>query len=102
MEVISSDQIVFFPFTYILKNLLLTHETNDWFTCSNQPLVLLKLDFARMYDKISLEFVFLTLKKMGMAREFVGMVKMLIQNAGTYICLKKGITNVCKIKKGVK
>jgi hypothetical protein len=55
-----------------------------------------------MYDKISLEFVFLTLKKMGMAREFVGMVKMLIQNAGTYICLKKGITNVCKIKKGVK
>jgi hypothetical protein len=91
MEVISSDQIVFFPFTYILKNLLLTHETNDWFTCSNQPLVLLKL-----------EFVFLTLKKMGMAREFVGMVKMLIQNAGTYICFKKGITNVCKIKKGVK
>ncbi len=102
MEVISSDQIVFFPFRYIFDNVLLTNEMSDWVTCSNQPLVLLKLDFARMYDKIRLEFLFLTLKKMGMAEKFVGMVKMLIQDAKAYICFKEGITNVFKIEKGVK
>lgn len=36
-----------------------------------------------------------------MAQEFVGMVKMLIQDAETYICLK-GTTNVFKIGRGVK
>jgi len=55
-----------------------------------------------MYNKIGLEFLFLTLKTMGMAQEFVGMVKMLIQDVETYICLKEGITHAFKIEKGVK
>jgi hypothetical protein len=35
MEVVDIDQTTFFPFRYVIDNVILTHETIDWARCSN-------------------------------------------------------------------
>jgi hypothetical protein len=58
MEVISPDQSAFLPMRYILDNIVLTQETLNWAKTSKQPLVLMKLDFAKAYDRVSWYFLF--------------------------------------------
>lgn len=59
-------------------------------------LVLLKLDFDKAYDKINWGLLFLSFEKMGMAQEFIEMVKMLVQDVKAIIyvngCMTKKIT----------
>ena len=52
-EIISTDQSAFVPLHFILDNITLKHETIDWTKCSKQPLLFLKLDFAKVYDKVN-------------------------------------------------
>jgi hypothetical protein len=57
MEMVDTNQITFFQMRYILDNVLLVQKTIGWVTWwSNQPLVFLKLDFAKTYDKVSSDF----------------------------------------------
>jgi hypothetical protein len=60
-------------------------------------LVLLNFDFAKTYDKINWEFLFLTLKAMGMANEFIALVNT-IQRCKSIVY----ITKTSKVEKGVK
>jgi len=53
MEVIDRDQIAFSPFRFILDNVFLANETIDWAQHINQPLVVLKLNFAKAYQKVN-------------------------------------------------
>ena len=53
LEVISMDRSAFMPLYFILDNIMLKHETIDWTKCSKQPLLFLKLDFAKAYDKVN-------------------------------------------------
>lgn len=80
IEVVDIDPIAFLSMRYILNTVLLTQETIDWVQRSNQPLVFLKLDFAKAYDKISSGFLFMALEKMGMIVEFINIVKVLFQD----------------------
>lgn len=53
MELVSPDQTGFLPLRYILHNILLVQETLTWAKTSHQPLLLMKLDFAKAYDRVS-------------------------------------------------
>ncbi len=78
-------------------------ETKDWAKHYNQLLVFLQLDLANAYDKVSWAFFFITLKKMGMAKEFIGMVALLFKNAIiTIICLNGGITKTLRIGRRIR
>jgi hypothetical protein len=63
MEVVDTDPIAFRSMRYIPNNVLLVQKTIDWAWWSNQPLVFLKLDFAKAYDKVSWAFCSLCWKK---------------------------------------
>ncbi len=80
----------------------MTHETIDWTTCSNQSLVLLKLDFHKAYDKVSWELLFLVFEKVGMAQESIEMVKVLVQDVEAVICVNGCITKTFTIERGVR
>jgi hypothetical protein len=58
MEVISENQITFLLFWFILNNIFFTHETISWVNKSKQPMLLLKLDFFKAYDKVEWMFLF--------------------------------------------
>ncbi len=78
-------------------------ETKDWAKHYNQLLVFLQLDFAKAYDKVSWAFFFITLKKMGMAKEFIGMVDLLFKNAIiALICLNGGIAKTLRIGRRIR
>lgn len=52
VEEIDSDQIVFFPFRFILDNILFTHEFIQWTRELRYNSIFLKLDFSRAYDRV--------------------------------------------------
>jgi hypothetical protein len=52
MEVINHDQSTFFPFHFILNNIFLTHKTIMWAKKSKQPLIFVKLNFFKVYDRV--------------------------------------------------
>jgi hypothetical protein len=54
-------------------------------------LIYFKLDFSKAYNKVSWQFLFLTMKKLGIVKEFVEMVKLLFQDAKTFICFNGNI-----------
>jgi hypothetical protein len=55
-EVISHDQSAFLPMRFILDKIFLTYETITYTKESNQPLLFLKLDFSKAYDKVDWVF----------------------------------------------
>lgn len=65
-------------------------------------LVLLKLDFDKAHDNVSWELLFLIFEKMGMAQEFIEMVKMLVQDVEAVICVNGCITKTFTIERGVR
>ena len=57
-DVISLEQTTFLPLHFILDNIVLTHESLHWAKASKQPTVFLKLDFSKVYGKVSWCFFF--------------------------------------------
>jgi hypothetical protein len=51
LEIINNDQTTFLSLIFILDNVFLPHERIDWAKKFNQPLVLLKINFAKAYGK---------------------------------------------------
>lgn len=51
-DIISSEQTAFLPLRFILDNIVLTQETLHWAKASRQPILFLKLDFTKAYDKV--------------------------------------------------
>lgn len=67
----------FYPLRYSLDNVFLTHKTIDEGKRSKQDLIFLKVDFAKVYDKVFYDFLFLAMKHLGMATYFIAMIKLL-------------------------
>jgi hypothetical protein len=49
----------------------------DWAQQSHQPLIFLKLDFQKAFDKVNLDFLFAAIAKLGMHDHFIHMDKVL-------------------------
>lgn len=86
-NVINLEQIAFSPLQFILDNIVLKHENLHWAKISRQPLVFLKLDFSKAYDKESWWFLFHAMGKMGISGTFIGWVKLLFNNASARVNL---------------
>jgi hypothetical protein len=65
---IDKDQIAFLPFRFNLDNILLMIEIIDWAWHINQPLVMFKLNFTKVNDKVKWSFLFGAMEKMGMVQ----------------------------------
>jgi hypothetical protein len=56
--------------------MFLAHEKIDWARCTKNIYIFLKLDFAKAYDKVSWDFLFLAMKRLGMVGEFIDTMKL--------------------------
>ena len=88
-DTIDEDLTSFLPMRYILDNVLVQAKTIEWSKESHQDLILLKLDFKKAYDTISLSFLFRVMHKLGFLTEFLSMVKLLFMNAEVSICINR-------------
>jgi hypothetical protein len=60
---------------FILDNIFLTYETIHYAKQSKQPLLFLKLDFSKAYDKVDLGFLCQALDRMGFPSRFLLMTQ---------------------------
>jgi hypothetical protein len=101
MELISHNQSAFLPMRYILDNIFLTQETTYHAKKSNQPLLFLKLDFSKAYDKVDLSFLFQALSRLGFPDRFIQMVKLLFEQAVARVLVNGKTTLAFPIEQGV-
>jgi hypothetical protein len=100
MEMISCDQSAFLPMRFILDNIFLTYETIVFAKQSAQPLLFLKLDFSRAYDKVDLSFLFLSLEHLGFPDTFLRMTRLLFTRVAARINLNDKSTKAFSIAQG--
>lgn len=97
-EVISQDQSAFLPMRFILDNILLTYETIHEAKVSNQPLLFLKLDFSKAYDKVDWKFLFSALTQLGFPESFILMTQLLFTNAAAHVSVNGKTTKPFSIQ----
>ena len=83
MELISSNQSAFLSMRFILNNIFLTQEMITHARQSYQPLLFLKLDFSKAYDKIDLKFLLMALQRLGFPDSFTKMVSLMFQHCSS-------------------
>ncbi|WMV19415.1 hypothetical protein MTR67_012800 [Solanum verrucosum] len=80
-NLISSNQSAFVKGRSIIENVLLAQELVTDITKRGKPTnVVIKLDMAKVYDRVSWVFLMKVLRKMGLSDRFVNMVWRLISN----------------------
>ena len=72
---------------YILDNVLVQTETIEWRKELQQDLILLKLDFKKAYDMVSLPFLFSVMQNLGFPLEYINLVKLLFTDALVIVCV---------------
>jgi hypothetical protein len=101
-EVISHDQSAFLPMHFILDNIFLTYETIAYAKESNQPLLFLKLDFSKAYDKVDWHFLFKALESLGFPSSFFQMVRLLFKNTAARVNINGQSSQAFPIQQGVR
>lgn len=102
MGITSPDQAAFLPVTFILDNLFLMQETIDYAKKSNQPLLFLKLDFTKAYDKVDLQFLLAAMQMMGFPLEFIRMTKLLFLGARARVLDNGQVSESFPVLQGVR
>ena len=101
-DVISQEQIIFLPLRFILDNIVLTQKTLHSAKTSRQPTVFLKLNFSKVYDKISWRFLFHAMHKMGINAQFIGWVKLHFGNTSATVNINGSPRMSFKVERGVR
>lgn len=102
MEIVSGDHSTFLSMRFILDKLFLTLETIEFAKSSEQPLMFLKLDFFKAYDKVELRFLFYAMEKMGFPVAFIEMSKLLFTEAEASVCVNGRRNSKFPILQGVR
>jgi hypothetical protein len=101
-DIIHEDQSAFLPLRFILDNVLIQHETISWANDSQQDLMLLKLDFTKVYDVVTWRFLFAAMRKLGIPQGFLHMVQLLFQDAKAAVSINGEVTEQFAICRGVR
>lgn len=101
-EVIHPGQSAFLPSRHILDTIMTQQETISWANESEQPLIMLKLDFRKAYDTVSWSFLFSATDKMGIPKRYTDMIRMLLSNANAAVSINGSISKSFPICRGVR
>ena len=101
-DLISSDQIAFVPNSFILDNVFVAHETLDIAKRTKQPLLFLKVDFKKAFDKVSWPFLFASMEKLGICPGFINYTKLLFEGASATVLVNKQQSQSFAIRRGVR
>jgi hypothetical protein len=85
-----------------LDNIFLTQETIFHAKQSNKPLLFLKLDFSKAYDKVDLSFMFQALHMLGFPQLFIRMVRLFIEKAVAKVSVNGRTTSAFQILQGIR
>lgn len=81
---------------------MLTNETIDRARHSQQPMIFLKLDFSKAYDKVDWDFLFAAMAKLGFPESFLSMIRILFRDASNHVNVNGKLTPDFPINRGVR
>jgi hypothetical protein len=87
---------------YILDNIFLIQETIFHAKQSDQPLLFLKLDFSKAYDKVDFSFMFQALHLLDFPQLFIHMVHLLFEKAVAKVLVNGRTTSAFQNLQGVR
>ncbi|XP_059301858.1 uncharacterized protein LOC132053773 [Lycium ferocissimum] len=100
---ISSNQSGFVKGRNIFENILLTQEIVSDIRIRGKPAnVIIKLDMAKAYDRVSWKYLMHVLRKMGFAEHFINLIRSLIGNNWYSVLLNGQATGFFHSTRGVK
>jgi hypothetical protein len=83
---------------------LVTHETIQWARETGQDLVLLKLDFKKAYNMVSLPFLFQVMAALGLLDSFASWIRLLFTDAAATVHINGKATAMfpiqCSVRQG--
>ena len=101
-KIIHEDRTGFFQLRCILDNVLLQHEIIEWAWESRQDMLLLKLDFRKAYNTVSLSIFFQAMDKLGILIEYIAMTKILFKDTYVSVCLNGKASPSFSIGRGIR
>jgi hypothetical protein len=81
VDVMSPNQSMFLLIRFILNNIFLTQKTIHYTYHSTQPLMFMKLNFSKAYNRVDFRFFFSTMALMGFSNTFISMTRLLFMGA---------------------
>lgn len=101
-ELIHPDQACAIPGRKITDSLVLIRDTICYARDRNIRLVVLNLDFEKAFDRVSHQYLFQVLQKMGFPERFIGWVGLLYRGIVSNFVINGHLTNAVNINCGVR
>lgn len=101
-RIIDITQSVFLPGRYILDNVLLSQEIIHHAVDTQQPGVIIKIDFEKTYDKINWSYILKVLTCRHFPAKWVTWIKMWLTSSQTSIYVNNQMTPYFKCQRGVR
>ncbi|CAI5460606.1 unnamed protein product [Closterium sp. Yama58-4] len=101
-EVISEDQYGFIPDRQLADAVAVVADAIEAGANGNEDWFLLMIDFQKAFDSISRDFLFSTLRKLGLPEEFVSWTEGLHREAGTCLHINGWTGEKVAVEKGVR
>jgi hypothetical protein len=99
---INKKQTGFVPKRQILDNISIAYLVKEWSEESSKPILFLKLDFKKSFDRVDFEYLWRTIDLMGLGGKFLQLVKGLVLGAMARVIVNGLYTDKIKIERGVR
>lgn len=99
---VSVEQRGFIQGRCILDNLLLVKEAKAWAKKKKVPLIMLSLDFEKVYDSVSWRFLRRCLEHYGFGSQFLAWMEVLLADAGAVILINGEVSDHITIGRAVR
>lgn len=101
-RLISEQQSAFLKGRYILESVVVAHEIVHSIHKSNEPGVVLKLDYEKAYVRVELDFVFEILESRGFGSKWISWVKSLVLGGSVAVTINGEDSNFFKTSRGLR
>lgn len=101
-DIIHFDQTCAVPNRSILDNAHLVRNITDYAAQKQIDLALVSLDQSKAFDRVSFNFLFLTLKKFGFGPNFIKWIKILYTDINSSIIVNGHFTDPVTLQRGVR
>jgi hypothetical protein len=89
------------PKRQILDNISIAYLVKEWAEENNKPILFLKLDFEKAFDRVDLDYLWQTIKLMGLGGKFLKLDKGLVIGAKAKVIVNGLYIDCITIERGI-
>jgi hypothetical protein len=99
---VAKDQSAFIRGRFILESVVITHDIVHSIHKSKEPGVVIKLDYEKPYDRVSIDFLVEILKPRGFGEKLIGWIKKIVIGGSVSVLANGEESSTFKTGKGLR